>query len=111
MKSAAVLFLLMCSSASLAQVSATETSSAPDGQTEVEAAVQNLVNAVSSPEFEQSQCNALLREAEAQVARVLNTLDYTLVLSAKGKGGIVGNAECQLSVARTVTIANGEATD
>lgn len=111
MKSAVALFLWIVGSAALAQSSASADTPGSDDHSAMNAAVQNLVDAVTTPEFQQFQCNALLREAEVQVARVLHSLDYTLVLTAQGKGRVVGNAECQLSVARTVTIANGEAAD
>jgi len=72
-------------------------------QGEAEGVAQYLVEAATSPEFQEFHCRGLLDRAEMEVARVLNDLDYSLVLSARGKGGAIGNVECHLSSSRTVT--------
>lgn len=101
--------VIMLGSAAYAQTEEPATSS--DATEEVIEALDGVLERLTDSGFQKSQCQRLLREAEAEVARVLNGLDFTLELAARGKGGLVGNAECQLSSARTVSITYEGATD
>ncbi|MEW2911768.1 hypothetical protein [Leisingera sp. JC11] len=87
----------------LSVLGSTASSQEVESQGDAEGAAQYVVEAATSPEFQEFHCRGLLDRAEMEVARVLNDLDYSLVLSARGKGGAIGNVECHLSSSRTVT--------
>ncbi|WP_154667797.1 hypothetical protein [Leisingera caerulea] len=87
----------------LSVLGSTASSQEVEGQGDAEGVAQYVVEAATSPEFQEFHCRGLLDRAEMEVARVLNDLDYSLVLSARGNGGAIGNVECHLSSSRTVT--------